>query len=101
VAFTTAIFNHRKTRIAIPWFIAFFVLAAVVRSYSPLSTLPIFNGLLVSAKIGLAITLFLIGSALSREAVKNVGVRPLAQGIVLWATVAVTSMWLVRSGLIG
>lgn len=101
VTLAAATFNHRKTRIQIPWFIVFFLLAAVVRSYSPASAKPIFGGLLVAAKIGLAITLFLIGSALSRQAVKNVGVRPLAQGIVLWATVAVGSMWLVRSGLIG
>jgi len=101
VAFATALFNQRKTSIPIPWFIAFFVLAAVVRSYSPVAAKPMFDGLLVVAKIGLAVTLFLIGSALSRDAVKNVGVRPLAQGIVLWATVAVASMWLVRSGLIG
>ena len=80
-----------------PWFIVFFLLAAIVGSYSPHSLAPVYGILLSAAKIGLAVTLFLIGSALSREAIARVGVRPLLQGIILWVIVAVGSMWLVRS----
>jgi uncharacterized integral membrane protein (TIGR00698 family) len=95
-----AMFSGRRVRIKLPWFILFFLLAAVIRSYSPHSFIPVYGTLLAVAKIGLAVTLFLIGSALSREAIVRVGVRPLAQGVVLWLIVAMGSIWLVRSGLL-
>jgi len=95
-----AMFSGRRVRLQIPWFILFFLLTAIVRSYSPHSFMPVYGTLLAVAKIGLAVTLFLIGSALSRDAIARVGIRPLAQGVVLWLIVAVGSMWLVRSGLL-
>jgi len=95
-----AALNKHKARVQVPWFILFFVLASVARSYSPQSFMPVYTVLLSAAKIGLAVTLFLIGSGLSRKAIAEVGTRPLVQGIVLWAIVALGSMWLVRSGLI-
>jgi uncharacterized membrane protein YadS len=97
VTFAAAAFSGRRVRIQIPWFILFFLLAAVLRSHSPQSFLPAFGVLLAAAKMGLAATLFLIGTALSRDAIARVGVRPLLQGTVLWIVVAVGSMWLVRS----
>ena len=100
VTLGVSIFSGRKVRLSVPWFILFFLLAAVVRSYSPPSLIPTYGVLLAVTKIGLAVTLFLIGSALSREAIGRVGIRPLAQGLVLWAVVAAGSMWLVRSGLL-
>jgi uncharacterized integral membrane protein (TIGR00698 family) len=100
VTLGVAMFSGRKVHLKIPWFIIFFLLAAVVRSYSRPSLVGTYGVLLAVAKIGLALTLFLIGSALSREAIARVGMRPLAQGVVLWAMVAAGSMWLVRSGLL-
>ena len=76
------------------------VLASVARSYSSDSFEPLFAGLLSAAMIGLTVTLFLIGSGLSRKAIAEVGARPLLQGILLWAIVAAGSMWLVRSGVL-
>jgi uncharacterized membrane protein YadS len=52
------------------------------------------------ARIGLTITLFLIGTGISRASLKQVGVRPLAQGIALWLLVAIVSLTLIRMGLI-
>lgn len=98
VTLAVAILSERKARVDIPWFIVCFLLAAIVRSYSPSSLIPAYGIFLAAAKIGLAVTLFLIGSALSRQAIGRVGVRPLVQGIVLWFIVAAGSMWLVRSG---
>jgi uncharacterized membrane protein YadS len=60
--------------------------------------MPVYGRLLEIAKIGLAVTLFLIGSTLSRSAISRVGIRPLLQGVVLWILVGIGSMWLVRSG---
>ena len=40
------------------------------------------------AKIGLTITLFLIGATLNVNTLKSVGVKPLLQGIFLWIFIA-------------
>jgi uncharacterized membrane protein YadS len=50
------------------------------------------------AKIGLTATLFLIGTGISVATIKQVGHRPLLQGIILWLLVSVGSLWLIRAG---
>jgi uncharacterized integral membrane protein (TIGR00698 family) len=95
-----SILKGNKVRLQVPWFILLFLLAAIIRSYSPHWLTPGFTLLVTAAKIGLALTLFLIGASLSREAIGRVGVRPLVQGVVLWIIVAIASIWFVRSGLL-
>ena len=51
-------------------------------------------------KLGLTATLFLIGTGISRPALRQVGVRPLLQGVLLWIIVAVSSLWLILAGII-
>ena len=53
----------------------------------------------VGAHHVLVLTLFLIGAGLSREALRNVGFRPFAQGLVLWVVVATLGLCAVRVGL--
>jgi uncharacterized membrane protein YadS len=48
--------------------------------------------------IGLTVTLYLIGTGLSMKTLRQVGVRPLLQGVVLWIIVAVASLSLIRGG---
>jgi uncharacterized membrane protein YadS len=38
-------------------------------------------------KLGLTVTLFLIGAGLNRETLRKVGIRPLLQGLTLWVIV--------------
>jgi uncharacterized integral membrane protein (TIGR00698 family) len=86
----------KKTRIAIPWFILFFLLATVVRTYAPSSVEPsIFEAITNLAKAGMTLTLFLIGASLSRKTLKAVGVRPLLQGVILWIVISMVSLWAV------
>jgi uncharacterized membrane protein YadS len=47
--------------------------------------------------IGLTVTLYLIGAGLSMKTLREVGVRPFLQGILLWLFVAVGSLALIRS----
>ena len=49
------------------------------------------------ARIGLTVTLFLIGSALSRRSLAKVGFRPLILGITLWVLISVAGLWAVRA----
>ncbi|MCU1286641.1 MAG: hypothetical protein JWO13_2991 [Acidobacteriales bacterium] len=82
-----------------PWFILFFLAAAVMNTY----VAPGNAGYTLASRLartGLTVTLFLIGTGISRASLKQVGVRPLAQGIALWLLVAVVSLTLIRMGLI-
>jgi len=96
---SVALLKKSKTRIKWPWFILFFCLAAVCGTYLPLfgSAYPPLSAL---GKTGLTVTLYLIGTGISKSTLKEVGVRPLLQGIVLWAIVAISSLALIRMGLI-
>lgn len=93
----TAIVRGAKAKIQWPWFIGLFCLAAVCNTYFP-SAAPAYAMLVKAAKIGLTVTLFLIGSGISLGTIKRVGPRPLLQGIILWLIVLTGSLWLIRAG---
>jgi len=97
VSVATAIAKKSKAKIQWPWFIGLFCLAALANTYLPIghAAYPILNKL---GKTGLTVTLFLIGTGLSKETLRRVGVRPLAQGVLLWAIVALGSLGLIRMG---
>jgi uncharacterized integral membrane protein (TIGR00698 family) len=87
-----------RARVAVPWFIGLFLLASVVRSFSPrvASASPT---IALIARAGMTLTLFLIGAGLSRKALAAVGWRPLAQGIILWVAIGALSLLVVmRTG---
>lgn len=99
VALLTAVAGKNQTKIKYPYFIGFFILAAIVNTYLPAGQ-PVYGLLTILSKAGLIITLFLIGSNISRDTLKAVGARPLLQGTVLWIVVAALSLWLIRSNYI-
>ncbi|MFN7990122.1 MAG: putative sulfate exporter family transporter [Thermoanaerobaculia bacterium] len=82
-----------------PLFIAGFVAAAAVRTLLP-ALEPLWGALVAVARQSLVLTLFLIGTGLTREVLKRVGVRPLAQGIVLWLLVGGATLAAIVTGLI-
>lgn len=70
-----------------PWFILGFVLAAALVTWVP--ALQEAGRLVASgSRRALVFTLFLIGSGLTRAALKTVGVKPFIQGFFLWVLVA-------------
>lgn len=91
VAFISAfIFKNRSKQIKVPYFIGLFVLAMLFNTWFPF---PTFNAMIVhGSKIGLVVTLFLIGSGLSPAVLKNVGIKPMFMGVILWITVSVISL---------
>lgn len=93
----TAISRKSKARIRWPWFILFFCLAAVANTYIHVLQ-PAYPTLKHLGILGLTVTLYLIGTGLSMKTIKEVGVRPLVQGILLWIAVAVGSLELIRTG---
>jgi uncharacterized integral membrane protein (TIGR00698 family) len=99
VALGAAVLHRSKNRIQWPYFILLFCLATVVNTYLP-SLASLSQVLSNLGRLGLTATLFLIGASISRPALRQVGVRPLLQGVVLWILVAVLSLWLIVAGII-
>jgi uncharacterized integral membrane protein (TIGR00698 family) len=99
LALIIAAVKHSSSRVKLPWFILFFCLAAVANTYVPDFSY-FSNALFTLGRYGLTATLFLIGTSISVAALKAVGWRPLAQGILLWMVVALTSLYFIRIGFI-
>lgn len=84
-------------KMKMPWFILLFVVAMVMNTYIPF--IQDHSATLFSlSKIGLSVTLFLIGAGLSMKEIKAVGWRPLVLGVTLWIFISVLS-FLVITGL--
>ena len=78
-------------RLQIPWFIGLFLLASVARSVVPgiAALSPLISHI---ATAGLTVTLFLIGTGLSRQTLSAVGWKPLVQGMALWLVISTGSL---------
>jgi uncharacterized integral membrane protein (TIGR00698 family) len=96
LSLVTAVTLKSKARIQWPWFILFFCVAALLNTTFP-AFAPAFSILNRLGKIGLTVTLFLIGTGLNKETLKQVGVRPLLQGLVLWIIVGTATLALILS----
>lgn len=88
-----------KAKVSIPWFILLFVVAMVIFTYTPESSMtvmgPVYNAIVVIAKKALVVVLFAIGASLSLKVVKQVGVKPLIQAITLWVAIGASSLFVV------
>ena len=91
--------GHARARVKVPWFILLFCLAAAATTYLPRFA-PQYTALHTLGKSGLVATLFLIGTSLSRRTLKQVGAKPLVQGIALWVVVASLSLFAICRGYI-
>jgi len=92
--------THHRRKVTFPWFILFFCAAAAFATYLP-NLHPTFAALNHLGKAGLTATLFLIGTSLSKKTLRQVGVRPLVQGIALWIIVGTASLAAIYFRLIG
>ncbi len=81
----------RKAKITVPWFIGFFLLASLMRSYIPVISTwsPHFSEV---AHHGMILVLFLIGTSLSLRALRVVGWRTMVAGMTLWLFVSIGSL---------
>ena len=95
VAFmSTFIFQNKSKKISIPYFIGLFILAMIANTYIPAVSI-ISPYIIMIAKAGLTLTLFLIGAGLSRQVLVSVGFKPLLQGLVLWIAISTTALYAV------
>jgi len=91
---TAFFFKRKSARVAIPWFIGWFVVASVIRTYVPAPP-EVWSTLTTIARLGLTVTLFLIGAGLSRKSIAAVGARPLILGVILWIVISSVSLFAV------
>ena len=90
--FTAFIFRTDGKKVTIPWFILWFIVAMVVNTYL-LDAAPqvgwTINGV---ARKCLTLTMFFIGASLSPAVIRQVGVKPLLQGVILWMLVSAVTL---------
>lgn len=91
---TALAFRRKSARVTIPWFILWFLAASVMRTYVA-APVVIWETIVKLARIGLTITLFLIGAGLSRKSIAAVGARPLILGVMLWIAISCVSLFAV------
>ena len=97
LSFVTALVVKSKARVQWPWFILLFCLAALLNTLLP-AIKPVFLALNQIGKVGLTVTLFLIGTGLNKRTLEKVGLRPLLQGLALWGIVSASTLALIRFG---
>jgi uncharacterized integral membrane protein (TIGR00698 family) len=83
--------RSHSVKVRIPWFIFLFCLTAAVATYFPRFAAQ-YGTLSHLGKAGLTATLFLIGTSLSKQTLRQVGIRPFVQGVTLWIIVASASL---------
>jgi uncharacterized integral membrane protein (TIGR00698 family) len=84
-----------RAKIKIPWFIGLFVLAILVNTWLPMPAIS--HAIVRGSHAGLTLTLFLIGSGLTREVLNNTGFKPMLQGVLLWVLISGVTLWAIVS----
>lgn len=84
-------FKNKKNRVKIPYFIFLFVIAMLINTFVP-SLFSLNHVIVLIAKKGLTLTLFLIGAGLTMESIRKVGIKPLLQGVLLWLFISAISL---------
>lgn len=101
LAIATAMLKKSRSRIHWPWFILYFCGAALLASFVPRylpQSVGLFSALNRLGRSALTVVLFLIGTGITRDTLREVGMRPLIQGITLWVVVASLSLWAIHVG---
>ena len=99
IALGTAAVMRSDRKVGLPLFIVGFVAAAALRTALP-QMAPVWIRLATVARQALVVTLFLIGAGLTKDVLKTVGIRPLAQGVCLWLIVSVVTLTAILQGVI-
>ncbi len=81
---------------AVPWFIGLFILASLARTYSAEIRAQA-DVIKYIATSGFSLSLFLIGGGLSKATLKQVGIRPMLQGIGLWLFISVAALFAAKA----
>ncbi len=98
VALAVSLFSGQKdagsgrAKISVPWFIPTFLIAAGLVAWFP-ALRPAGEKLAEASKYLMVMTLFVIGSNVSLDKLRETGIRPVVHGVVLW--LFLLAVWLV------
>lgn len=84
----------------VPLFIIGFIGAALLSSWLP-DFKPVWDGIYTAARQLLVMTLFLIGTGLTRQTLKQTGLKPLLLALILWICISLATLGLLLVGVIG
>ncbi len=105
ISLATAYFQKSTGKIKIPYFIFYFILAIIASTYLPryfpvlniqMAGSTLFQYIYLFGRKGLVVTLFLIGSGLSLNTIRQVGWRPILQGVLLWIIIGSLSLVVIK-----
>ena len=89
---TSFFFKGSGKKISVPWFIFYFI-GAIILNTSVLDGIPQLGQAISDlARKGLIITMFFIGASLSMDVLKQVGMKPLIQGVILWVVISLSTL---------
>ena len=85
-------FKGSGKKISVPWFIFYFIGAIILNTYVLDGIPQLGQAISDLARKGLIITMFFIGASLSMDVLKQVGMKPLIQGVILWVVISLSTL---------
>ena len=89
---TSFIFKNKDRKITVPWFILYFIIAILLNTFVLDDCPAVGSAVSGVARKCLTLTMFFIGASLSTDVLRAVGIRPLIQGVLLWAVISIGSL---------
>ena len=89
---TSFIFKNKDRKISVPWFILYFIIAILLNTFVLDACPAVGSAVSGVARKCLTLTMFFIGASLSTDVLRAVGIRPLIQGVLLWAVISIGSL---------
>lgn len=89
---TSLIFKSKDSKITIPWFILYFIIAILLNTFVLDRVPQVGTAVSGIARRFLTLTMFFIGASLSMDVLRAVGIRPLILGVLLWIVISVGSL---------
>ena len=89
---TSFIIKGSGKKISVPWFIFYFIGAIILNTYVLDGIPQLGQAISDLARKGLIITMFFIGASLSMGVLKQVGMKPLIQGVILWVVISLSTL---------
>ena len=80
-----------QTKAKVPLFIVGFIICSLLFSFIPVLA-PLISPLAMLAKLGLSLTLFLIGVSMDYREIKKSGLKSFSYGLILWLFTIFTSL---------
>lgn len=91
LALIAGFLSHSTQKAKVPLFIVLFVVAAAVHSALP-QWQPAWRIIATLARHALVVSLFFVGAGLNRQLLRQVGIRTLTQGVILWLIISTLTL---------